>query len=167
MLTSYCVSGSSITSLVAVTVPLAVTVPTNETGRTCNTENLLIGRAGSHVRIGPARNGLGVCMGVQCMKYAFVCLVTGLTLGFSLSAIAQPGAAPGDTKYCSALAKAYSGTFPTQEAMPASDVVMMSQCDSNAQAAIPVLEKKLADKKIPLPADERVAHQPGTTGMQH
>jgi hypothetical protein len=55
---------------------------------------------------------------------------------------------------------------PTQEGMLASDVVMLSQCDSNARATIPALEKKLADKKLPLPADERVAHQRGASGDQ-
>ena len=50
--------------------------------------------------------------------------------------------------------------------MLASDVVMLSQCDSNARATIPALEKKLADKKLPLPADERVAHQRGASGDQ-
>ncbi|OJY39589.1 MAG: hypothetical protein BGP06_05080 [Rhizobiales bacterium 65-9] len=83
--------------------------------------------------------------------------------------MAQQGAseaAAGDAKYCGSLAKAYQGTFPTQEGMPASDVFMLSQCDSNARATIPVLEKKLADKKIPLPSDERVAHQPGAPAVQ-
>ena len=103
------------------------------------------------------------------MKYAYVCLATGLTLGFSLCAAAQQGpseAAAGDAKYCGSLAKAYQSTFPTQEAMPVSDVVMLSQCDSNARTTIPALEKKLADKKISLPADDRIAHQPGAPGVQ-
>lgn len=103
------------------------------------------------------------------MKFAHVCLITGLTLGFPLFAVAQQGpseAAAGDAKYCSALARAYQSTFPTQEGMPVSDVVMLSQCDSNPRATIPALEKKLTDKKVSLPADDRVAHQPGAPANQ-
>jgi hypothetical protein len=41
------------------------------------------------------------------------------------------------------------------------DDATIEQCGSNPQAAIPVLEKKLADWKIELPPDARVA-QPST-----
>jgi len=98
------------------------------------------------------------------MKFAHVCLVTGLTLGLPLSAVAQQGpsqAAAADSKYCSALARSYQGTFPTQQGMPASDVVLLGQCDSNPRATIPVLEQKLTDRKVTLPPDDRgVAQQP-------
>ena len=103
------------------------------------------------------------------MKITNACLLTGLTLGFPLLAVAQQGpsdAAAADVRYCGALAKSYQSAFPAQEGMPVSDVVVLNQCDSNPRATIPVLEKKLADKKITLPADDRIAHQSGAPATQ-
>jgi hypothetical protein len=62
---------------------------------------------------------------------------------------------PSDIKYCDALAK---------EGMAASDVVLLSRCDTETQATISALEHKLKDKKIDLPPDGRVAQPPGSTG---
>jgi hypothetical protein len=71
---------------------------------------------------------------------------------------------PSDIKYCNALAKSYSSLFPVQEGMPAADVVTLSRCDSDPQATIAALERKLKDKKIELPSDARIAQPPGSTG---
>ena len=47
--------------------------------------------------------------------------------------------------------------------MPVADVVTLSRCDSEPKPVIALLEKKLADKKIDLPHDDRVAQPPGST----
>jgi hypothetical protein len=39
----------------------------------------------------------------------------------------------------------------------------LSRCDSDPQATIAALERKLKDKKIELPPDDRVAQSPGST----
>jgi hypothetical protein len=91
--------------------------------------------------------------------------MTGLAFALPFAASAQQNVAgsPGDVKYCNALAKSYQSLWALQEGMPVSDVVMLSRCDTEARATIPVLEKKLADKKIDLPHDDRVAQPPGAT----
>lgn len=48
--------------------------------------------------------------------------------------------------------------------MAASDVVLLSRCDTDTQATITALEHKLKDKKIDLPSDGRMAQPPGSTG---
>jgi hypothetical protein len=99
------------------------------------------------------------------MKIPSLCLMTVLTFGLPLAASAQQNVARGgaaDVKYCNALAKSYSSMFPAQEGMAASDVVTLSRCDSDTQATIATLEKKLGDKKIDLPHDDRVAQPPGS-----
>jgi hypothetical protein len=47
--------------------------------------------------------------------------------------------------------------------MPVGDVVTLSRCETEPKAVIALLEKKLADKKIDLPHDDRVAQPPGST----
>ena len=47
--------------------------------------------------------------------------------------------------------------------MTAADVATLSRCDSDPRATIAALEKKLKDKKIELPPDDRVAQPPGST----
>ena len=98
------------------------------------------------------------------MRIVNLCLMTGLALGLPLVASAQQSAAgsPGDIKYCNALAKSYQSMWAMQEGMPVSDVVTLSRCDTEARTTIPVLEKKLADKKIDLPHDDRIAQPPGS-----
>src|SRR5882757_6752499 len=100
------------------------------------------------------------------MKIVKFCLMMGLGFGLPFAAAAQQNVAKGtppDIKYCNALAKSYSSLFPVQEGMPAADVITLSRCDSDPQATIAALEKKLKDKKIDLPPDERVAQPPGST----
>ena len=100
------------------------------------------------------------------MKIVSFCLVTGLGLGIAVSALAQnaAGGAAGDVKYCNALARSYQGMVPVQAGMPASDVVLLSRCESEPKATIAALEKKLTDKKIDLPHDDRIAQPAGATG---
>jgi hypothetical protein len=101
------------------------------------------------------------------MKSVRFALMTALVLGLPVAATAQQNVAkgtPSDMKYCAALAKSYSSLFPAQEGMAASDVVLLSRCDTETQATITALEHKLKDKKIDLPADSRVAQPPGSTG---
>jgi len=101
------------------------------------------------------------------MKIVNLCLMTGLVFVLPLAASAQQNVAratPADIKYCNALAKSYSSLFPVQEGMAVADVVTLSRCDSDTQPTIAALEKKLADKKIALPHDDRIAQPPGSTG---
>ena len=100
------------------------------------------------------------------MKIVKLYLVTGLAFGLPFAAGAQQNVAraiPSDIKYCNALARSYSSLYPVQEGMTASDAATLSRCDSDPQATIAALEKKLKDKKIDLPPDDRVAHTPGST----
>ena len=100
------------------------------------------------------------------MKIVNICLTTGLVLGLPLAASAQQsvaGGTPADIKYCNTLARSYSSLFPAQEGMTVADVTTLSRCDTEPRATIAVLEKKLADKKIDLPHDDRVAQPPGAT----
>jgi hypothetical protein len=98
------------------------------------------------------------------MKIVGFCLMAGVALGLPFAASAQQGGggSPGDIKYCNALAKSYQSMWALQEGMPVSDVVTLSRCDTEARATIPVLEKKLADKKIDLPHDDRIAQPAGS-----
>ena len=100
------------------------------------------------------------------MKSVRFGLMTALAFGLPLAATAQQSVAkgtPSDIRYCDALAKSYSSLFPAQEAIAASDVVLLSRCDSDTQATIAALEHKLKDKKIDLPSDGRVAQPPGSS----
>ena len=95
------------------------------------------------------------------------CLLTGLAFGLPFAAVAQQNVArgtPSDIKYCNALAKSYSSLYPVQEGMTAADAATLSRCDSDPQATIAALERKLKDKKIELPSDARIAQPPGSTG---
>jgi hypothetical protein len=100
------------------------------------------------------------------MKVVSICLMTGLGIGVAASAFAQSatGGAAGDIKYCNALARSYQGMVPAQEGMTASDVVILSKCESEPKSTIAVLEKKLTDKKIDLPHDDRIAQPAGSRG---
>ena len=100
------------------------------------------------------------------MRIVNLCLMTGLAFGLPLAASAQQNVAggPGDIRYCNALAKSYQSLWPLQEGMPVSDVVTLSRCDTEPRATIAVLEKKLADKRIDLPHDDRIAQPAGSTG---
>jgi hypothetical protein len=100
------------------------------------------------------------------MKTVKFCLMTGLAFGLPFAAAAQHSVAtgtPSDIKQCNAMAKLYSKLFPVQQAMPAADVVTLSRCDSDPQATIAALERKLKDKNIELPPDDRVAQPPAST----
>ena len=99
------------------------------------------------------------------MKIVSFCLLTGLAFGLPFAASAQQNVAgsPGDVKYCNALAKSYQSMWSMQEGMPVADVVALSRCDSEPKQTIALLEKKLTDKKIDLPHDDRVAQPPGST----
>ncbi len=55
------------------------------------------------------------------------------------------------------------GNHPANEAMTAADATTLSRCDSDPQATIAALERKLKDKKIELPPDDRIAQSPGST----
>jgi hypothetical protein len=101
------------------------------------------------------------------MKSVRFGLMTVLAFGLPFAATAQQSVAkgtPSDAKYCAALAKSYTSMFPAQEGMAASDVVLLSHCDTDPQATIVALEHKLKDKKIDLPSDGRVAQPPGSSG---
>jgi hypothetical protein len=92
--------------------------------------------------------------------------MTGLAFGLPFAAAAQQNiatATPSDIKYCNALAKSYSSLYPANEGMSVADATILSRCDSDPQATIAALERKLKDKKIDLPPDDRVAHTPGST----
>ena len=83
-------------------------------------------------------------------------------LGSAASAQQSGAGGPADIKYCNSLAKSYQSLFPLQEGMPVGDVVTLSRCDAEPKATIALLEKKLADKKIDLPHDDRVAQPAGS-----
>ncbi|SRR5260370_27736052 len=100
------------------------------------------------------------------MRIVKICLMTGLAFGLPFAAAAQKNVAkgtPSDIKYCNALARAYSSLYPVNEGMPVADATTLSRCDSDPQATIAALERKLKDKKIDLPPDDRVAQPPGST----
>jgi short subunit fatty acids transporter len=100
------------------------------------------------------------------MKSVRFAVMTAFAFGLPLAATTQQSLAkgtPSDVKYCAAMAKAYSSLFPAQEGMAASDVVLLSRCDTDTQATIAALEHKLKDKKIDLPSDGRVAQPPGSS----
>ena len=98
------------------------------------------------------------------MKFMQACLVTGLVIGIPCVGFAQQSkGSPSDVKYCDALSKAYSSLFPVMEAMPVSDAVAMSRCDTDTRVSIATLEGKLKGKKIePLP-HEGFAQQSGSS----
>jgi len=93
------------------------------------------------------------------------CLMTGLAFGLPFAAAAQNVAkgSPADIKYCNALARSYSSLYPAQEGMPVADAAILGRCDSDTQATIAALERKMKDKKIELPHDDRVAQPPGSS----
>ena len=100
------------------------------------------------------------------MKIMKSCLMMGLAFGLPFAAAAQQNVAkgtPSDIKYCNALAKSYSSLYPANEGMPVADAAIMSRCDGDPLGTIAALERKLKDKKIDLPPDDRVAHTPGST----
>jgi hypothetical protein len=100
------------------------------------------------------------------MKSISVCVLVGVSGLLPVCASAQQsaaGIAATDVKYCGELAKAYQSMWPPQEGMPVSDVVTLSQCDTDPKGTIATLRKKLADKKIDLPHDAGVAQQPGSS----
>ena len=100
------------------------------------------------------------------MKIVNCFLATGLAFSLPLAAFAQSAGTgtPADTRYCNALARSFASMFSTNGTMAVNDAAVMDQCGTNPQAAIPLLEKKLADKKIELPPDERVAQPPAARG---
>jgi hypothetical protein len=49
------------------------------------------------------------------------------------------------------------------EAMPVGDVMLLSQCNSDPQATIAALQRKLKHEKIELPPNEGIAQPPGST----
>lgn len=75
---------------------------------------------------------------------------------------AQAGGAPSDLRYCSALSQLYMRYVGNPETEPrgvrrndAAAEDAMARCrQGNAGAAIPVLERKLTDNRITLPARE-------------
>jgi hypothetical protein len=100
------------------------------------------------------------------MKCISVCVLTSLSFVVPVCASAQQnaaGGAPSDVKYCGELAKAYQSMYSVQQGMPVSDVVTLSQCDSDPKGTIVALRKKLTDKKIDIPHEAGVALQPGTS----
>jgi hypothetical protein len=100
------------------------------------------------------------------MKVVNFCLMTGLAFGLPFAATAQHYVArgtPSDIKYCNALGTSYSSLYPANEGMTAADATTLSRCDSDPQATIAALERKLKDKKIELPPDDRIAQSPGST----
>ena len=104
------------------------------------------------------------------MRIANLFLVMSVVSGFSVVAAAQQNATGGkaaDIKYCNALVRSYQGAHPVQQGMPASDAVTLSRCNTDPGPTIAELERKLTDKKITLPPDERgVAQQPSPRGNQ-
>jgi hypothetical protein len=53
--------------------------------------------------------------------------------------------------------------YPVNEAMSVADATILTQCDSDPQVAIAALERKLKDKKMESPPNDRVAQPPGST----
>ena len=103
------------------------------------------------------------------MRMLKFCLMTGFAFGLPFAAAAQnlAKAIPSDIKYCNALAKSYSSLYPVNEGMSVADATILTQCDSDPQAAIAALERKLKDKKISLPPDDRIAHAAESTRNTH
>src|SRR5258708_7516835 len=99
----------------------------------------------------------------RAMKIVKFCLMTGLAFGLPFAAAAQNVAkgSPGDIKYCTPWAGSYSSLYPAQEGMPVADAAILGRCDSDTRATIAALERKMKDKKIELPHDDRVAQPPG------
>jgi len=99
------------------------------------------------------------------MKIVKFCLMTGLAFGLPFAEGQQSVArgTPSDIKYCDALAKSYTSLYPANEGMSVADATILSRCDSDPQATIAALEKKLKDKKMELPPNDRVAQPPGST----
>lgn len=88
-------------------------------------------------------------------------LISILTTGLAFNAAAQQTGgvdSQTDSRYCSTLARLYQGMYPTQEGMSVSDVMVMDGCATNPHATIPILQKKLTDKKIALPPEPSIAH---------
>jgi hypothetical protein len=104
------------------------------------------------------------------MKIVNLCLMAGVVFGLPVVANAQQNTAQdkaAEIKYCNALVRSYQGTHPTQQGMPASDAVTLSRCNSDPGPTIAELERKLTDKKVTLPPDDRgVAQQPPPRGNQ-
>lgn len=104
------------------------------------------------------------------MKIANLCLVVGVMSGLPVVAAAQQNAAEGkaaEIRYCNALVRSYQGAYPVQQGMPASDAVTLTRCNTAPGPTIAELERKLTDKKITLPPDDRgVAQQPPPRGNQ-
>ena len=102
------------------------------------------------------------------MKIVKTCLLTGLALGLPLAAVAAQHTVakgmPTDIAYCHALARSYSSLWPVNEALPVSDAVPLTRCDSDPQATIAQLERMLKDEKIELPSDVGVAQPPASPG---
>jgi hypothetical protein len=95
------------------------------------------------------------------MRVIALSLIPVLVVSLAFDASAQQSAGSGsaaDGKYCSTLAKLYQSMYPVQEGMSASDVTLLSGCETNAPATIVALRRKLADKKIALPPEPGVAH---------
>lgn len=95
------------------------------------------------------------------MRVIALSLISILATSLALDASAQQSAASSseaDSKYCSNLARLYQGMYPIQEGMSVSDVTLLSDCGTNPRATIAALQKKLTDKKIPLPPEPGIAH---------
>ena len=95
-------------------------------------------------------------------------VMTALAFGLPLAATAQQSVAKGSALGYQVLRRDWPrptrACFPRRRGWHASDVVLLSRCDTDTQATIAALEHKLKDKKIDLPSDGRVAQPPGSTG---
>lgn len=79
------------------------------------------------------------------MKPAITAAVLGTMLALPMAALSQSS----DSAYCKALSDKYREF--SKASADAEAAAAMSQCATNAAAAIPVLEKHLKAGKVPLP----------------
>jgi len=80
------------------------------------------------------------------MKLAIKAVVIAAAFALPAAAFAQSA----DQKYCKALSSKYR-EYQRAGSIDGEVAAAMGQCDSNAAAAIPVLEKHLKAGKVPLP----------------
>jgi hypothetical protein len=99
------------------------------------------------------------------MKIVKFCLMTVLVLGLPFAAGAQQKVAKAtqmDIHYCHALSLAWQGMISDLEAPPVGDVIVLGECDTDTEKAIPKLERMLKDQKVELPP-RGIARAPAQT----
>jgi hypothetical protein len=81
--------------------------------------------------------------------------IAGLVAGMGIAINSNAQSTPSDAAYCQSLVRAYAQGGNATGSLPVGNAtaVAISQCrDGNPQPAIPVLEQKLRDNNIAVPA---------------